>query len=167
MEPHLGLDAAVSTSGSPSSRKTAANSWVGIKMPPWSTPAGLDVQNANKTPNHSVCHNSQTKHGRSRPTQGRGCSFPSEHSQTQLSSMLAFPKEIRVVLPRGAQGNSSKQQQTSKNRRNLLHPQICSSGGAAEVPTGRKQGGNRGFLKNSSFSSSKGARRRGELKPLP
>lgn len=30
----------LSTSGSPSSRKTAANSWIRIKMPPWSTPQG-------------------------------------------------------------------------------------------------------------------------------
>lgn len=51
---------------------------------------GLEVQNANKTPNGSACSSSQTKHG---------CSFPSTHSQGQSSSTWASPSSIRVVLP--------------------------------------------------------------------
>lgn len=74
--PQPGLHAAAEHIWEPRQQgKPAANSWMGIKMPPWSAPRGLAVQNANKTPNRCVCCSSQTKH-----SPGRDCSFPSKHS---------------------------------------------------------------------------------------
>lgn len=62
LEPQLGLDAAVSTSGSPGSSSSSCRQLDRDRNATLELSTRLDVQNANKTPNHSVCCSSQTKH---------------------------------------------------------------------------------------------------------
>lgn len=63
MEPPLGLDAAAEHIWEPRQQENSCKQLDQDKNATLEHSTGLGVQNANKTPNHSVCCNSQTKHG--------------------------------------------------------------------------------------------------------